>query len=142
MSQFEPHHEKWHKRFVKAVERRDRSKEGTPEYAEAEKEAERCYVEMYEQGYFRDSYNPSSVLWQFGLSWWEQIAELLDEEHRLTPDKAKRLLDMLKEHEPRFQANLSDLRKQEREYFQWKYAAFQAFLNEAIRRKESIDCSI
>jgi len=141
-SQFEPHHAKWEKRFEKAVACRDRSPEGTPEYDRAHRDARRCHAQMYEKGYFRDSYNRSSLLWQFGLSWWLDVAKLLDKAHRLTPPKAQRLLDMLAEGEPVFQANLSDLGRRERRYFEEKYARFQAFLSEAIRRNESIDCSI
>jgi len=35
--------------------------------------ANKYFDKMYGRGYFRDSYNMSSVLWRLNLSWWEDI---------------------------------------------------------------------
>lgn len=142
MSQFEPHNELWAKRLDKALRRRDRSKEGTPEYDDAQKETERCFAEMYSSGYFRDSYNSSNLLWRFGLSWWEDFAELLDRWNRLMPKRARKFLKMLKRRETRFRTSLSELPKAERGEFEERYATLQAFLKEAIYRNEPIACSV
>ena len=39
----------------------------------AQKAVSGAYDKMYGYGYFRDSYNGTSVLWRLGLSWWQDI---------------------------------------------------------------------
>lgn len=38
------------------------------------------YNKMYEDGYFRDSYNDTSLFWRLGLSWWGDVGPLIDAE--------------------------------------------------------------
>lgn len=45
-----------------------------------------------DDGYFRDSYNDSSVLWQFGLSWWKDAIPMLNKRGNLDPKALKKLL--------------------------------------------------
>jgi len=43
-------------------------------------------------GYFRDSYNDTSLFWVLGISWWEIADKMLDEERNLPIEHAKELL--------------------------------------------------
>jgi hypothetical protein len=136
------HHEKWQKRFDQAARRRNRLQDGTPQHAEAQKQVELCYGKMYERGYFRDSYNDSNLLWKFGLSWWNDIIPLLDDDRYLPVQKQKTLLTMLKEREPAFEDNLKKIPTNDRQYFLEKYEALQSFLGEAIALDSLIECSL
>lgn len=62
---------------------------------EAQKEVDEAYAALYSDGYFRDSYNDTSLFWLLGLSWWELGDQLLDEEGFLPIDKARELLALL-----------------------------------------------
>lgn len=70
---FKENKEKYEDLFNKAVAERDKFNVlGKKEEAEkAQKEVSEYYDKMYSVGYFRDSYNGTSLLWKLGLSWWE-----------------------------------------------------------------------
>jgi hypothetical protein len=91
------------------VSDRDRLKFGTPERRLAQLTVEKFYEKMYERGYFRDSYNDSNLLWQFGISWWDEIIPMLDDKHHLSPSQAQNFLLMLEVREKLFSANLAGL---------------------------------
>jgi hypothetical protein len=139
---FDPQHKEWESQFNLAVAERDRLTEGTPEYALAQKRVEYCYSQMYEKGYFRDSYNDSDLLWKFDLSWWEDVIPMLEEESRLSPPKAAQLLAMLKQKEVAFCDNLASLPAPAKRYFTKKYAQLQKFLKQAIELGVPIECSL
>jgi hypothetical protein len=113
-----PLHEKqrqqWEPKFEKAARERDRLKLGTPERELAQLTVEKFYDKMYERGYFRDSYNDPNLLWQFRLSWWEDIIPMLDSKNRLSVKAAAKFLGMLNEREPLFRANLVMLSERSR----------------------------
>jgi hypothetical protein len=81
--------------FDDAVKRRDLAKtEGMK--AEWQVKVEKYHDAMYpDEGYFRDSYNPSSVFQVMDLSWWELGDKLLDDTYHLPIDKAKELLELI-----------------------------------------------
>lgn len=65
-------------------------------------------------GYYRAAYNNSNFLWQFELSFWEDIAEKYcvkdKEEGSIMPvAKAEELLQVLQDREPIFEKNMQDL---------------------------------
>jgi hypothetical protein len=101
-------------------------------------------------GYFRDSYNRSSLLWLFDLSWWNDIGEkLIDRQGNLGPDKIKQFIQMLADRESVFKANLEkvelvgeDTREDVRRYFGNKYARLKQFLNRALKLSEPVYCSV
>lgn len=72
--------------FNEAVRKRDLMiSHGEPRrgFTQADVDAAQALVNkhhnaMYSAGYFRDSYNSSSVLWVLGLSWWNDITPLCD----------------------------------------------------------------
>lgn len=118
--------------------------------AEAQKQVSKYYQKMYERGYFRDSYNRSNLLWLFDLSWWEDLHNVLTDEHGvMNPEAAERFLQLLADRESAFEANLKKLeviegetREKVERYFRKKYQHLKAFLQKAIDRNESIDCSL
>jgi hypothetical protein len=150
-SVFQPNFDRYEPQFEDWVRRRNElQKRGKLEEAKAaQKEVETYHDRMYEHGYFRDSYNPTNLLWLFGLSWWEDIGSWLNDEGELAPDKAQAFLHLLAEREAQFETNLAgqivweDWTKAEMEtYFREKYERLKVFLKEAIDRNEAIECSI
>src|SRR6266568_7238017 len=98
-SLYEPHRQQWEPQFEEAAKRRDSLERGSEEYRKAQAKVEECYEKMYEHGYFRDPYNDWDLLWKFGLSWWNDVIPMQDDEGRLSVSQAKQLLAMLKERE-------------------------------------------
>lgn len=141
-SLYDANRKKWETRFNEAVALRDSLEPGTPEHHHAQSQVEEYFSEMNSLGYFRDSYNPWNLLWKFDLSWWEDVSKLLDREHRLSPEKARELLRMLKEREPVFEGTLASKDVRLQRYFRSEYQTLQDFLNQAIELDEPIDCNI
>ena len=139
---FESNYEKWKQEFEKAVAKRSALAEGTPEFEKAQQQVEYYYERMYGQGYFRDSYNNSNLLWQFDLSWWEDIVPMLDSQGRLSVAKVKQVLEMLKEREVTFEQNVGELERGQQQYFRAKYGQLRAFLAQAVEAGVPIDCSL
>jgi hypothetical protein len=116
----------------------------------AQQQVWKYYNRMCEHGYFRDSYNSSNLLWLFDLSWWQDVAGVLtDKGGKMNLSKVRRFLQMLEDREPLFDANLKKVKLAEGEtrqdaekYFRDKYKRLKAFLQEAIDRKERIECSL
>lgn len=150
---YDPHYEKVRPQFDEACRVRnalDRTLQPTA-YAEAQAEVDRLYQELDSTGYFRDSYNSSSLFWIIGLSWWSDVGDMLDDEGDLQPAKAQELLDIVKGREPRLKTYLADHdfskdwsepRAEIVAYFEDKYERFKAFLQQAIDLNEPIHCSI
>lgn len=61
--------EKYQPLFDEAVRQRDALPRDSKEAKAAQRKVTRYYDLMYSDGYFRDSYNVTSVLWRLGLSW-------------------------------------------------------------------------
>jgi hypothetical protein len=142
--QYKPLFEEW-------VQRRDTLlARGKDEEAKAAQvKVEEYYDKMYERGYFRDSYNDSNMFWLFGLSWWDDVIPMLDDDGLLQVTEVQSLLDTLKEQESDFEENLhkkstwegwtkSDMET----YFRDKYQRLRAFLEEAMTLNEAILCSL
>jgi len=105
---------------------------------------------MHKRGYFRESYDPSNLLWLFDLSWWQDMLEVLvGKDRKMSPRNAQRFLRLLEDRESVFQANLKkvkpakgETRAEVEEYFRDKYERLKVFVQQAIDRKESIQCSL
>ena len=116
----------------------------------AQKQVLKYFEKMHERGYFRDSYNPSNLLWLFDLSWWQDVLEVLvDKDGKMSPRNTERFLQMLADREPVFEANLKkvkpakgETRAEVEKYFRDKYERLKAFLQQAIDSKESVQCSL
>ena len=108
---------------------------------EAEKEVSWYWDKISEKGYFRDNYNFSSLLWLFGLSWWEDVEEpLADLASRIDYFDAELILQKLKEREPLFEANLKkvepdkgDTREEAGGFLRDQYRRLKTLLRDSIR---------
>ena len=100
------------------------------------------YIELEcEPNYFRDSYG-DAMLWRFGLTWWVDVIPMLDRDDRLSVEHAQKLLDLLKEREALFEANLAGDSEEYQKHFRKRYAQLQEFLRTAIRLNEPVLCSL
>lgn len=140
-SLYDKQREEWEPAFNRAVQERDELEHGTPEYEKADALVWDYYERMNVSGYFRDPYNGWDVLWQFGLSWWEDVLPLLDG-HHLPVEKTKTLLAMLDKHQSLFDTNMAETNDDNQTYFTKQADALRAFLAEAVELGEPIDCSL
>jgi hypothetical protein len=144
---------KYKPRFDKAVEMRDQAIKNGDEVVEASSQAlvEFYFNKMNGHGYFRDSYNSSSLLWVLGLSWWGDINKMLDKKGNLSVANTKKLLEMIKERKVPNPLVLNEKMvtiddgenslAEWRKYFVKKRVKFIKFLETAISLREPIYCS-
>jgi hypothetical protein len=146
---FNPNMQKYSPKFEKAVKDRSSYKEGTTLYEQAQKKVERYYDLMYAVGYFRDSYNASSLLNALGLSWWQNVIPMLDKEQCLNLTAIKKFKGMVKK------AKLSTIDadwvinnyaggpvEEWQQYFIEKKGMLLAYLDKALKEKSKIYCSL
>ena len=112
------------------------------------------YDAMYSEGYFRDSYNATSVLWAYNLSWWGDVTPMLNKRGNLTPARAKEFLALLEMAKLKpvtkksLKANHATVDDGEnspaqwKKYFREKRESLIAFLKLAIKLRTSIRCSL
>lgn len=112
------------------------------------------YDLMFSKGYFRDSYNPSSLFWVLGLSWWAERSGkgrsgLINRQGCMMPRSAKKLLARVQGVAvPKLPADWAQKNHCEgtteswQKYFIEKKKVFEAFLQEAIDAKQPIECSV
>jgi hypothetical protein len=150
-SVFQPNFNTYKLLFDEWVQHRDRlQQQGQADEAQAAHvKVEEYYDKLYAHGYFRDSYNATSLLRLFGVSWWGDVSTLLDDDNNLSPSQAQTLLQLLAQREPIFEENLQEpvgweewADTEVETYFREKYRRFQAFLQEAISLNEPIFCSV
>lgn len=143
--------EKYEGKFNEACQRRNLAK------SQKQKEKIQASVERYyrlmhgSRGYFRDSYNGTSVLNALGLSWWQDVIPMLDKKGDLSPEKAKELIDMVKEAKmPKIDLgwlrdnglDSTDSPMLWRKYFVDKRRDLLKFLSIAVREDLKIHCSL
>jgi hypothetical protein len=118
------------------------------EAEKAQKEVEKYYNLSNSEGYFRDSYNDSSLFWMLGLSWWQLAEEgVIDDRGYISPDNAYLLAQLVKElpYVKPIRADLfSDTNSVEevQEYFDTKRKNFIKFLELAHKLDEAIYASV
>lgn len=134
-----------------------------PEYLKLQAVVHEAYENMYEKngGYFRDSYNSTSLFWLLDLSWWNSDAITQDGDDDdddaypvITVASAARLLDEIEAKEVTA-AMVAAMLEKNRErvgdpsdlagwttYFQEKRERFIAFLKRAIALNEPIQASV
>ena len=94
--------------------------------------------------------NIHNLLWLCDLGRWEdRTAGLIDKDWKMSPANAGLFLQMLADSESVLEANLKKVKPAKGgtkakvdKYFHDKYKRLKAFLQEAIDRKEDIQCSI
>ena len=120
-----------------------RNNEKDPEKAkEAQKKVSYWYDRMYSKGYFRDSYNASSLFHMIGLS------EFVNKNGLITPTNAKKLLAVIESKQiPTLEKGwckkhyCKGTEKEWQVYFSKKKKLFENFLKTAIKLKEPIKAS-
>jgi hypothetical protein len=145
---------KYKKQFTYWVRKRDEYSRNYDK-ANADKAQEKvtqAYDKMYpDEGYFRDSYNATNLLWQLELSYWNGIDGYLDKKGYMQPDKIKEFLNQVVARElPEPEAlELGDAtiddgensRENWHKFFVEKRIHLIAFLGTALDRNEPIRCS-
>ena len=140
--------EKFEADFDKAVEERNSLPKGSEEYKKAQEKVSEAYEKMYDKGYFRDSYNDTSLIWKYDLSWWGGLDGFMNDDGNITPTSAKKLLKYLDGNRETFinslekYPNYSEDGKLDKMFFKAKLTDFRFFLLEAIKSKEAISCSV
>lgn len=137
----------YREKFERAVQMRDSIP--APYNQEYQEMVEFYFDKARSVGYYRDSYNPSNLLWRFEFSYWNNDLHL-DEDGNLPPSEARRLLAWLREREPIFEESLqrirddgwSDSPEEVIRYFRMKYLRLRVFLKMAIRLNEPIIWSV
>lgn len=137
--------------FRRWVAKRDSAVDDTRK-KECQDKVSLYHDKMYERGYFRDSYNSSSLMWRLGLSWGKDICKMLDDKGNLTVEKAQELRDIVAGLPIKY-ATLQELKdghcnvdspsaeKEWNDYYNKKKQDFLDFLDEAIRLRQPIYCS-
>lgn len=94
----EPTKAEWQPKFDAAVALREAAPDEAAK-ALAQKAVDEAYDHLWGgDGYFRDSYNTTSVLWRMGLSWWQDIEYDVNDEDsdvNVSPSACRRLLDKI-----------------------------------------------
>lgn len=86
----------WKAKFDEAVADRDAAQDEIAKAA-AQKRVDEAYEHRWGgEHYFRDSYNSTSVLWRFGLSWWKDMEYDVNDEDaeiNVSPEACRRFLE-------------------------------------------------
>ena len=117
-----------------------------------QEDVDNVWEAMYpDEGYFRDSYNLTSLLWVLGLSWWRDIK--YDEDGNLPIEQAEWFLeklesnpitlDKVKEYinSTEIKNNKDDTPEQWCEYWQEKHNHLCQLLRKSIELDEPLSCS-
>jgi hypothetical protein len=101
------------------------------------------YIELaWQPNYFRDGYG-DAMLWRFGLSWWNDVIPMLDDqENYLSVEQAQKLLELLRSSEDVFEKNVAGDPEDTQRYFRRRYAELRRFLETAIRLNTPVLCSL
>ncbi|PWT75873.1 MAG: hypothetical protein C5B60_04695 [Chloroflexi bacterium] len=146
-SKHEPHQALWEPRFNKAVRERDALPRDCYAYTQKQLEVGTIYDEMFSVGYYRDSYNNSSLLNQLNLSWWEDVGPMLDKNGMLPIERAKELRAIiavrpLDEKRVREAMSGSETYDECLDYFEDKRTRLLTLLDESIELGEPLYMSI
>ncbi len=99
----------------------------------------------YPDGYFRDSYNDYNVLWQMGLSWWQDIVPMLNKNHKLTLKKIREFKAMVESRDiptelKDYKGNAITVATRD-EFVKWRQELI-SYLGQALEEKRQIKCSL
>lgn len=144
-SVYQANMKKYNPLFEAAARARNEAKHDKKLEADLQKIVTYFYEKTMSEGYFRDSYNDSSLFKTLDLSWWQLSREgVINKKGKLMPTKAKALLKIIESKDemklPKGDSEWSD--DEIKEYFEEKKARFIAFLKQAIELKEPIECSV
>ena len=140
--------------FHEAVERRNQAGKSGDKAAEeaAQAEVSEHYDAMYpDDGYFRDSYNKTSLFWMMDLSWGQFGG--IDENGELPIEEAKKLRAQLADNDideakfnktfgGRVKTDTASSTEEWREFFADKRNRLIALLDKSIELNEPLYCSV
>ncbi len=141
--------------FEAAVEERNALPEGKARDAAQRKVIKYSNKMHDESGYFRDSYNGTSLMRVINMSWWKDIGPMINEDGNLEPHKAQMLLEIVRakkiipiteaflreSHCQVTKTGLNSVESWEKSFADRK-AEFERFLKRAVNLNEPIRCSI
>jgi len=141
----------WQAAFQKCKQ----SPAGSAEAENARAEAARFSELMFSAGYFRDSYNHTSVLTLLGLSWWQHVNPLCNADSQLAGENLKHFRQLvadaqlvlptraeLEELGLTLETNGENSLAGWQAHFQQRHAELLAFLDQAIACQGTILCSL
>jgi len=144
-----------HQPHFKALSERLQSlRKGSQEYEHVRNQMSKHLDAMNsEEGYFRDSYNSTSILFALNLNWWNDVEDLLDSEgYMKVPEMIKFrkiiselvLQEFTREQLQENNIKVDDENSPEEwnKYFKEKKERLVIFLTRAIELNEPIWCSI
>lgn len=147
-SLYDKNRKKYEKKFNDACRKRDEAKT-EKEKEKCQKQVSKYYDAMFSEGYFRDSYNATSVLWALDMSWWGN--KYIDENGVMSAGAA---LDFLKDVKAaklklptleQLKENYADVSNGVRPwhtYYRRKKKDLIEFLKKAVELQEDIHCSV
>ena len=125
--------------------------DGSKEFKEARKKLMKLYDKLYSSDcYYRDSYNEGSLLWALGLSWWDDIMKLIDDEGNMSAIRADEFLDLLDGAEITISENFQKQAYEDESWshddcvshFEKRKEELVDFLKKCIETEDTIGCSI
>jgi hypothetical protein len=138
-----------------AVRRRDSLPRDSKEREQAQAEVEKYDELLYSDGYFRDSYNVTSVLWRLGLSWWQDVQPMCTRAGFLRSERLRRFREMvanaelrpatreeLEEHEATVEETGENSVEEWHKYYVERRQKLVTFLDQAIALRARILCSL
>ena len=120
-------------------------KRGTIDYRQEEEKYLNLSYELHEGVYFRDSYNCASIAWSLGLSWWDDVYPMLDNENKLSKNKTHELIKMIKLKNLYISDDLLEYfqtKEEARNFLDNKRKELLSFLNKSIDSNQEINCSL
>ena len=150
-------HKRYYPLFEEAVERRNALREqGKGEEADlAQRDVIKFSNLVDSEGYFRDSYNATSLSQVLGFSWWRDVIPMLNKKDHLPPTRVKKFLELVESRDLPFlnkafleamgcqvDAKGDDSVMGWNQYFLEKRTRLIAFLKKAIELKEPVECSL
>lgn len=99
-------------------------------------------ADLYGKFYFQDPYNDSSVLWQFGLSWWKDVTPLLKGEGMLNATGAKKILDLMEARQLDFNLAMDDELPENRRWYRAEARKLRELLTAVVEENIPIRASL
>jgi len=137
--------EKYDRQLDKYIRLRDEAEDEEKREKYQEK-VEYYFDKIYNarNGYYRDSYNDSNLLWKMELDYWIWFMGFMNKNGLLTVRNTRKVLKEItsKKRQDLLKKNIAELDKESRDYFLDKNKTFQQFLKRAIEMKQPIVCSV
>ena len=118
---------------------------GTIDYRQEEEKYHNLLYKLHDGIYFRDSYNCESIAWSLGLSWWDDVYPMLDNENKLSKNRTHELINMIKLKNLHISDDLREhfqTMEDARNFLDNKRKELLSFLDKSIDSNQEIYCSL